>query len=572
MSLRRLLLLLSCLLAPAAAADAQKAPALNVGAFTVCDGTLGDGAALQFDDRACKRLDIDRIDPQHRILWLRAQVTLGDPRGFADTPIGVATGALASREIWWNGERIGSIGRPGASRNAETPSALDAVTYVPPRLLRAGPNVLALRVSSFHNPVNVQQPMHFIAVAPYFAPGAAILRAYAPALATTGALIAAALYFGIAFAADRRDTGSLLIALMALSAVGQLWAEALRGLVAYPYPLQVWRLTAIAVCALAFGTAMTAYVSRRFEPLRWRTNVAASLLMSLLIAPVAPGFDGKTLIFLLTPSLVSLVPALKGVRGGARGAHAAALGLAAFAGLILIGPSFFLDQTFYLAASGLILVLLIDQLLALRRARQAAAVADRRAAVLELELLRKSVAPHFLMNTLNALVEWVESDPKTGVRMIEAMAEEFQLLSQMSGRPLIPLSDEIGLCRRHLEVMSLRLDKGCALEVEGAYGTLMIPPGVLHTLIENAFTHTRLPQGAVFRLNLSEDRETVRLELTAPAGEPAAQRTAGVGHGLAYVRGRLAAAFGERARVESGPTDRGWTSVLTIPKPAPQQP
>lgn len=98
--------------------------------------------------------------------------------------------------------------------------------------------------------------------------------------------------------------------------------------------------------------------------------------------------------------------------------------------LQLIENAIFLDRTFYLSVSLLALVLFFDQVRAMRRARDAEEQATRRAAVLELELLRRRIAPHFLMNTLNALMEWVRSDPKTGVKMIEALAEEFRLLSQ----------------------------------------------------------------------------------------------------------------------------------------------
>jgi hypothetical protein len=538
--------------------------------FAVCDGGRDDGGRLQFDETGCRRLKVASVDPQDRILWLRAEVVLPDPARFEQTPIGVHTGALASREIWWNGERIGSAGVPGATRETEVAGDLDAVAYVPPRLLKAGANLVALRVSSFHNAVHVMRPMHFVFVGPYEAPGPFFLRAYAPALATTGALIAAALYFGVAFFSDRRDLGSLFIALMSLCAVGQLWAEALRGLVSYAYPLQIWRLSAIALLAFGFATALTAYVARRFEPRTWPVYVGIAVLLSAIIAPFGPGFDGKTFLLLLLPALVALFAAFRGVRARASGALAASLALLGFIGLSLAEPFLFLDRTFYLAAGGLALVLFVDQLRVLRRAREAAAAADHRASLLELELLRRGVAPHFLMNTLNALAEWVESDPKTGVKMIEAVAGEFQLLSQVSNRALIPLADEIALCRRHLEVMSYRVDSAFSLELRDSDETMQVPPGVLHTLVENAFTHGRFAAGGVFRLSREDDANAVRLVFEAPAGEPR-QGGAG-GQGLAYVRGRLAAAFGQEASVTSGPSPNGWKTVLTLPKAAMRAP
>jgi LytS/YehU family sensor histidine kinase len=214
------------------------------------------------------------------------------------------------------------------------------------------------------------------------------------------------------------------------------------------------------------------------------------------------------------------------------------------------------------------LVLILDQARVLRRTREAEEYARRRAATLELELLRRRIAPHFLMNTLNALAEWVESDPKTGVKMIEALAEEFRLLSQISDQPLIPLSEEIALCRRHLEVMSYRVDRPFSLSVRDVDEAAEVPPGVLHTLVENAFTHGRFDTGGEFVLTSERGQTGERLVLLAPPAAPReSAKPAPGGEGLAYVRRRLEAAFGAGAHVESGAEGNGWRTVLTIPRP-----
>src|SRR6185295_820926 len=305
-----------------------------------------------------------------------------------------------------------------------------------------------------------------------------------PSLAATGALIAAAVFFGFAFISNRAAV-SLFLALMSAFAVGQLWLEAMRGLLSFVYPLQTWRLSAIGVLAFAFGLALAAYVAHRFAHRRWRLYVALAAVAALVLWPFLPGFDGMTLGFILGPSVVSLLAAAQGVRARLSGAIATTLALAVFITLQMVENAYFLDRTFYIAVSVLMLVLFVDQVRTLRRAREAEEQARRRAATLELELLRRRIAPHFLMNTLNALAEWVESDPKTGVKMFEALAEEFRLLSQISDQPLIPLSEEIALCRRHLEVMSYRVDRPFSLSTRNIDESAEVPPGVLHTLVEN---------------------------------------------------------------------------------------
>lgn len=581
MILRAIFVLLALMLAPAAAAQSAE-PAIGQAAGVpppitgltgaqVC-ASLGHSEDFSdIDTASCGSIDyLNDVDTQNRIVWLtgRFRITDGYPGA---APLGLYTGALASRDIWWNGERIGSVGRVGASREAEIPGDLDAVTWIPPHLIKTGDNEIAIRYSTFHLSMNVTTPVHYVYAARMGA-GRSLLRQYGPGLAATGALIAAALFFGFTFIAVR-SMGPLFIALMSLVAVGQLWLESLRGFTSFAYPLQLWRLSGVGVLAFVFGMALTAYVAHRFAHRRWRLHVVMAAAAALALWPIMPGFDGMALGFILGPSVVSLVAAAQGLRARVPGALLTMLALVVFVALQLIENAMFLDRTFYIAVSLLMLVLIVDQARVLRRAREAEEQARRRATMLELELLRRRIAPHFLMNTLNALAEWVESDPKTGVKMIEALAEEFRLLSQISDRPLIPLSDEIALCRRHLEVMSYRVDRPFSLVTRGIDEAAEVPPGVLHTLIENAFTHGRFVVGGEFVLarEAGEGGASRLVLITPPSAQPEpreepARPTAG--EGLAYVRRRLEAAFGASAHVESAASGKAWRTVLTIPRPA----
>src|SRR5262249_47651749 len=120
-----------------------------------------------------------------------------------------------------------------------------------------------------------------------------------------------------------------------------------------------------------------------------------------------------------------------------------------------------------------------------RKAREVQLAAAR----LEIELLKKNIQPHFLLNTLATLVEVIEREPKTAVTPIQALAGEFRILARVSGEKLIPLAQEIELCRAHLDVMSLRKGAACALRVTGARDDDPVPPALIHTLVENGLTH-----------------------------------------------------------------------------------
>jgi LytS/YehU family sensor histidine kinase len=239
-----------------------------------------------------------------------------------------------------------------------------------------------------------------------------------------------------------------------------------------------------------------------------------------------------------------------------------AIGLVAWFGTRRIS---FIDESYYLVATAGLLFLFAQQVTTLRRAQKVQAVSELRTARLELELLKRQLQPHFLMNSLTAVTEWIESDPQTGVRMIEALANELRALAAMSGKMLVPLAEEIQLCRQHLQVMGYRKDRAFTLVTPSVDGTQRVPPAIFHTLIENAVTHNSYARGAELRLDASDSTNgRVTYQLRSPFER--STWAGGEGRGHAYVRARLQEAFGDRWSFTSGPDGADWVDTIDIPK------
>jgi LytS/YehU family sensor histidine kinase len=265
---------------------------------------------------------------------------------------------------------------------------------------------------------------------------------------------------------------------------------------------------------------------------------------------------------------VSLACGVWAVRRRRRGAWPAVAGMTLSAGLLLIEAedfraSFFLK--FLPALLGLIGALAIQ----LHDERRQARAAQLAAARLETELLKKNLQPHFLLNTLAVLTEIVEQDPRSAVKLIESLAEEFRSVARVSAEKLIPLAHELELCRAHLRVMSARTGQAWSIAANGVDETALVPPAVLLTLIENGFTHQRTANGAtVFQLDGERRADgAVRYRFFSPGEvqtEPA--RPTG-GTGLRYVRARLEESFPGRWSLRSEATAGGWQSVIEIAPP-----
>jgi hypothetical protein len=538
---------------------ASAAPSPNVETVIACH----DPSPMppDFVNGGCRRMPLRAVDPQRGQVWIRAIVTV--PTNDSEQPLGVRFSAMASSELWWNGMRLASNGMPAARRVDEVSGRMDAIIALPPALIRPCRNVLVARLSAWHQPWWIARPIQQIVVERYADPTLRTLRQYWIALATAGVFALALVYFAAAWVTGRADRGSLALAILSAATLAQLGCEVSRGLVAYTYPWQAPRTAAILLCSDVVGMAMAAYAAWRYSRaslIWWLVGAGAGVSMVSLL-PLS--FDGRALGALAIGASVAAA-ATANVARTSRSARAVLAALSTFAILVFMRPDF-LDRTLYLALALLAAVLFADQIVTLRRTERARASATARAAGLELALLRQSIAPHFLLNTLNSLIDWVETDPARGVQMIEVLADTFRALAHVAGLSAIPLTEEIALCRGHLAVMAFRTDARINLRVEGETQGITIPPGILLTLVENAFVHGSYADGAVFVLHIERQGAALcSLTLITPASLSRGSRAIGTGTGLAYVRARIAEAFGPGARLEAGPSGLAWTSRLIV--------
>lgn len=363
-------------------AKGQNYVPLSVNSFSVCSAK--DGAVtppLDWSGSSCEAVDGYAIDPQGKLIWVRALFDAPASLRAGSDPLGLVILAKASRHVWLNGVKLGEDGRPAARREDEIIGPLDSVHFIPPGTITAGNNEVAMLMSGHHGFIRLQYPFHGLVLAPYESPQAVQLKRYTASVAAVGAFIAAALFFLIRGVLRRDRLGSALLFAMALLASLQLYAEISRGLMDYDYPLQDIRLLTIAICGILLGYIIYVIVARRF---------LAQLTVPILIGPLAglvpvvlfsPGFDAKTLYGMVVSVRCAFVltvwHAVKG--NGVAGRYAIAL-CAFIMGSILTG-GYFLDRYFFFVLAGILSFLMAQQTIALRtaetEAREAAGQAAR---------------------------------------------------------------------------------------------------------------------------------------------------------------------------------------------------
>lgn len=188
-----------------------------------------------------------------------------------------------------------------------------------------------------------------------------------------------------------------------------------------------------------------------------------------------------------------------------------------------------------------------------------------RSSRLENQLLKKNIQPHFLMNSLVSLQQLVKEDQPKAMEMIDALADEFHLFTRISENKLIPIEDELSLCKAHLTIMEYRKDAVFKLETEGITGEEEVPPAIFHTLIENGISHGYGSKDeGVFRLKKEKTERGERYSLFNDGDIECTSEIRSNGTGTKYVQARLTESYGTSWTVQSQPVDGGYEVVIEI--------
>ena len=577
----------SLVVAPALAATPAPPVAAPHAQFRIKHGDDLRWAARDWDDRDWPTVDAKALPAHSGIYWVRWHTQLGEATligGGPDTwqperngPVDAIAGAVVCAfDFYWDGRLVLRNGTVGSSPETEVPGTLEFVARLPDDLRGPGPHVAAIRISSYQ--------VNFPGSTVFSFPASTLnydrrnsdfdRQVIFPMLGTSCALVAAVVCGVLFWLVDRRRP-LLLCGFFSLAVavyhflVGwryvsvlifrpetydQLYPryqaiELVITLIAWPLPLMFleqfafprkrWWLAALGVLLAAVW--WTTWNGSAYVNVLWQCRAA------LGVTTVVAGW------------------AVARRRTGARLALAAALiGLASVHADS--NPPLFLAPTFLLTFALLVMALLTAVGLQVQTARRVARAAELTAARMEIELLKKNLQPHFLMNTLTALSEVVEQDPRGAVKLIDDLAEEFRTVARVSAEKLIPLAHELDLCRAHLRVMSVRTGRTWSFDAARVDEAALVPPAVFLTLIENGFAHQRVTEGAA-AFTLQSERAAdgmvhytffspgeVQTNSTRPAG----------GTGLRYVKARLEESFPGQWSLRGETVAGGWQTVIEI--------
>lgn len=111
--------------------------------------------------------------------------------------------------------------------------------------------------------------------------------------------------------------------------------------------------------------------------------------------------------------------------------------------------------------------------------------------LLELEVLKTQVHPHFLFNTLNNLYGMITQNPSKGATLMVDLSDLMRHLIISSQYNSVLLKDEIWFIENYIALEKMRLTHAVEVtfNVNGEAGDKMVPPLLFLPFIENAFKH-----------------------------------------------------------------------------------
>ncbi len=190
-----------------------------------------------------------------------------------------------------------------------------------------------------------------------------------------------------------------------------------------------------------------------------------------------------------------------------------------------------------------------------------------------LAALNARIQPHFLFNSLNAVLSLIRSRPQAAENALESLADLFRAAMRDPAEK-ISLADEIELAQHYLALENLRLGERLRVtwRIAAVPLKMPIPPLMLQPLLENAVRHgiEPLPEGGEITVAITRRGDELHIDISNPT---AGQTGVTTGHQIALsnIRERLALYYDLEARLESQEDSQHYRTHIVLPcrNPAP---
>jgi len=494
--------------------------------------------------------------PQNQHFCLRASINI-DQNTLTNTPT-LLIAMLASAQLYWDGELLINNGVIGKSFEDETPGSITTLIRIPDKNLQTGKHILSAEMSTFHVGKQLKSIGYIIRVVDEQKLNKAVLLVSMISALFFGILLILSIIFQLIYGLYQGNSSYQLFSVFCLFSALLLSIEQAKFWLNYTYDWHIYRLSLIYILTLCASFLLPFFYIVQYQ-LSSRSLWGLAIMVSLLgLSVLNPAYDiTSSLLFIgsLIWALIINVYHLKKERSGKINSIVILLALT----FVVLIPDYYSEVGFGLVFICIVMMMLVTLIKEMYSHKEKSLKAER----VKTELLRRNMQPHFLMNCLTQLMELIEIKPKEATVLISALSDEFRQLTHQSEQGCVPLNDEISLCRKHLEIMSLRYQQSYKLTVVGKVDNISIPSSILHSQIENCFTHNHISTDRAFELTINKAKEQINLTLKTPIEKKVNHQ--GTGTGEKYIRAKLTEVSQTNSAFESYQEDQYWLSKFSFP-------
>jgi two-component system, LytTR family, sensor kinase len=184
----------------------------------------------------------------------------------------------------------------------------------------------------------------------------------------------------------------------------------------------------------------------------------------------------------------------------------------------------------------------------------------------ELRNLKAQIDPHFLFNNLNVLRGLIQQDPAEANEYLGRFANLYRFLIRHQNDDFVPLEDELRFVDEYIYLLRHRFGAAYAfrqlLPSAADCARLLVVPGTLQLLVENAIKHNAGDEDAPLLITI---RATARTLVVEHPRRPKRTAVDSLGTGLANLRERYRLLTDQEVYV----TDTPATFAVAVPLLAP---
>jgi len=480
-----------------------------------------------------------------------------------DAPLGLQVHSFGAFSVYWDGNKIGQNGIPSSPGRSEVPGTETSYYQIPDQLAGLGKHIVIVKgtqnylLETTERSVDAK-PESYLKLLRQPLIELSLVNLMA------GAFLIAAIYYTFLYANSKfKQRTTLLFAVICFLFFSLLVMEYLKFYIDIPYIYFYHRLKIVGWLTFTIAILIPLYFAIHFNLPHKLLFISLLVLALLAIYVIQYGhYDLTAHLYSLTLWIASVLILIYVLIKKQPGSLLVLLG---FVISMVINQYLFYDFGLYIAFTIILLCILYLQTLGAKQLEEAHQASQLLSSRLQLELIKKNIQPHFLRNTLTSLMDWVEESPAKGVLFIQALSHEFDVMNEIAEKTLIPIRQEIELCKHHLSVMQFRKEINYVWEETGIQENELIPPAVIHTLLENGITHSiPISDGTIkFSLSFSISETHKQYTFETYAENRVKSKRQG-GNGFRYIEARLKESYSEAWEFSSKPIDGGWQSMIRI--------